>query len=144
MKKIILLAILILVIGCSSKLGIRNIEFAVMQANSELVPHDSTYNVGDTVYLVLEDVGSFEKDDDNKIKVDIDMTVTDKNATVLLNKTNMLGAAGHIQINSTTLEFPYVNVETASLAAGNYDIFVTIKDFISNRSASTSAQFTLQ
>ena len=90
MKKIFLFLISILLIsGCGLKLSIKNIEFAAMEG-SNLVPHDSTYSVGDTVYLVLEDVGSFEKDDNNKIKVDIDMTVSGANATVLLNKTSML------------------------------------------------------
>ena len=144
MKKTFLFFISILLLaGCSPELSIRTVEFAAME-NNTLLSHSNSYSVGEIVYLVLEDVGSFEKDDNGKIKVDIDMTVIDFNNTILLNKTNMLGESGYLNVTGDYLEFPYVNVKTETLVAGNYDIFVTVRDLVVNKSATQSARFTLQ
>jgi len=143
MKKILFLILLLLVIGCGDELKVKSSEFATMQNNS-LVPHSNTYNLSDTVYLVLEKVGPLQKDEDNKVKIEMDLSVVDLNNTILLNKTNMLGKNGQIMINESYLEFPYVNVDTKTLVKGKYTLFVTIKDLIGNQTISKSATFNLQ
>ena len=142
-KSILLFLFLILLIAGCSKLTIKNLEFASME-NNTLVSHSNNYSVGDTVYLVLEDIGSFEKDNKSMIKVDIDMSVVDFNSTVLLNKSNMLGDSGYLNVTGNKLEFPYVNVNTETLVKGKYTIFVKVKDLIGNKSAARSATFSLQ
>lgn len=147
----IILASLLMMLGCqvetstSFGLEIQDSVLAKKEADGWQPVSDEAFKKGDVVGLVLMNVKGFEKGDDGLNKMDLDVKVKGPNSEVILDKKDMLEAAGHVDLENNIAKSPVGSFSTSSeMESGKYTIKVTIRDEIGGGSASKSKSFTLQ
>lgn len=131
----------------SKLISIENYTFARTGEGGQLeaVSDPVVFKRGDDVHLVLQNVGPFKKDESGLNWFDIDMKITAPDETVILEKTGMLGDAGHIVLENNRASSPYATCSTTTdLAPGKYKFTITIYDKIGKGTATQNAFFTLE
>lgn len=118
----------------------------IKDGQPELEPaKNNVFKPGDSVYLVMVNVGKFKKGSDGKNHLDMDVEVADQAGKVLLSQKNLLKAKGIVALPNDTAQSPYGNVETKpKTKPGTYVISVTIYDKIGNAKVTRSAEFKLE
>jgi hypothetical protein len=106
---------------------------------------DPVYVRGEPVHFALMKVGPFEKDEEGKNWVDMDMLVIGPDGDVAMKKENLLGTGGHLVLENDTAPSPSgVYVPTRDVKIGNYTIELKIYDKIGGGEVSDSGTFTLK
>ena len=149
MKKIliILLLIIFLVSGCGNKqkqLTYNNVFFASSSDGVNFEKLDnSVYKKGDKVYIIMSNVGKFEKDSNGINSFDIDVEVKYKDK-VLISQTNLLGKSGKVNLENNIAKSPYGSFTSGKgLESGNYTFKMIIKDLVSGAQAIAEKDFEL-
>ena len=105
---------------------------------------DAVFRRGEVVNLVLLDVGKFQKGDNGKHWLDIDILVKDPTGSVILDKKGLLGEEGHRLLKDDIASSPYGIFESrVGLEQGLYQMTLTIFDKISGAKISVTKSFTL-
>lgn len=116
-----------------------NDETGRLVASSEAV-----FRRGEEVNLVLRQVKTFQPGKDGKCWFDIDLLVKDPKGNIILDKKNLLGNDGHIELKDGIASSPYGTFEsTVDLEPGLYQMTLTIRDIIGGASLNTTHPFTL-
>lgn len=105
---------------------------------------DAVFRRGEVVDLVLLGVGKFQKGDDGKHWIDIDLLVKDPTGSVILDNKGLLGEKGHRLLKDDIASSPYGVFESGvGLEPGVYQMTLTIFDKISGAKISVTKSFTL-
>jgi hypothetical protein len=137
-------------IGCqetstSFGLEIEDTVLAKKEAGTWQPVKEAKFKKGDEIGLVLLNVKGFKKGKDGLNRIDLDVQVKGPDGEIILEKKNILGEAGHVNLKNNIAESPVGSFSTTpELESGKYTIKVTIKDKIGGGSASTSKSFTLE
>jgi hypothetical protein len=120
--------------------------FAKKNQEGSLVPiDDATFARGESVHMILLNVGKFKKGEDGKHRFDININVKNKDDKQIFHKENMLGDKGHVLLEKDIADSPYgifyTNIE---MEAGTYLMTLTIIDKISNLKVSVTQPFHLK
>ncbi|MDQ1353987.1 MAG: hypothetical protein QG657_4296 [Acidobacteriota bacterium] len=117
----------------------RNDETGRLVAASEAV-----FRRGEEVNLVLRQVKTFQAGKDGKCQFDIDLLVKDPKGNIILDKKNLLGEDGHIELKDGIASSPYGIFESSvGLEPGQYQMTLTIRDIIGGAKLTTTQPFTL-
>lgn len=105
---------------------------------------EAVFARGETVNMVLLNVGKFQKGLDGKHSFDINMTVKNHQDQVILNKNDMLGEDGHFFLENDIAESPYGMFHTdIGMNAGEYFMTLEIFDRLSGHTLGVTRKFTL-
>jgi hypothetical protein len=105
---------------------------------------EGVFRRGEVVNLVLLQVKTFQLGKDGKCRFDIDLLVKNPTGTIILDKKNLLGEDGHIELKDGIASSPYGIFEShVGLEPGLYQMILTIRDIISGARLSTTQPFTL-
>ncbi len=120
--------------------------FARTQSDGTLNPvADAVFSRGETVNLVLIQVGRFKKDAAGKHFFDVGMVVKDPAGTLVFQQDAMLGENGHIVLADGIAESPYgMFYSSLELAPGVYTMTLSIYDKIAGDQVSVTRPFTLK
>lgn len=131
----------------SRLISIEDHSFARTNENGELVTMESpaAYKAGETVHLILMNVGPFKKDSLGLNWFDMDMTITGPGDREIVSANNMLGEEGHINLPNNHAASPYASYEnTSDLAPGTYQFTIIIYDKIGTGKAKMTAKFIIE
>ncbi|MDX2097933.1 MAG: hypothetical protein SFW36_09165 [Leptolyngbyaceae cyanobacterium bins.59] len=105
----------------------------------------NVFKRGESVYLILVNVGKFKKGSDGKHQLDMDVEVSNASGKILLSRKNLLKNGGSMVLPDDIAKTPYGNVDTKTTTqAGTYVMNVTIYDKIGNAKVTRSAEFKLE
>jgi hypothetical protein len=149
---VLILFVCMLVCGCkgststSGGLSFQQAVLAKMAKSGKLTRVDNgKFERGDSIYLVLFNVGEFKQGEDGLNWFDVDAKVTDPSGKVILLKKEMLGEHGHIKLQNNTLKSPHIYFKTSTaLPPGKYSIYMTIYDKLGKGRVSVSRTFELR
>jgi len=131
----------------SKLISIEDYTFARSGAGGELeiVSDPAVFQIGESVHLVLQNVGPFKKDEAGLNWFDMDMEITGPDETVILSQTEMLGDAGHLALDNNRASSPYATCyNTSELTPGKYKFTIRIYDKIGKGTATQNAFFTIE
>ena len=105
----------------------------------------AVYKRGETVHLVLFNVGPFKKDDSGFNWFDIDVEIAGPDGTTVLSETGLLGDGGRLALENNIASSPEGTfTSTPEMAAGKYKFKISIYDKIGKGRATQTATFTLE
>lgn len=111
----------------------------------ETIGLPAVYKRGETVHLVLLNVGPFKKDDAGLNWFDIDLEITGPDGNIVMSETGLLGDNGHIALNNDIASSPEANFTTSpEMAQGKYKFRMIIYDKIGKGKATQTATFSLE
>lgn len=106
---------------------------------------DGVFRRGETINLVVRNVGPFQIGPDQKHHFDIDMVVKGPSGEEVLNQKNLLGEGGHFYLEDDIAESPYgIFHSQVGMVPGRYKMYLTIRDVIGGNSLAISESFVLQ
>lgn len=107
---------------------------------------EPVFQRGETVNMVLLNVGKFEKDPAGKNSFNIDMQVEDPDGKVIFDQSKLLGEQGQgIELTNDTADSPYGYFQsTAQMQPGEYTLTLTIYDEVGGGSVTKTETVTLQ
>lgn len=120
--------------------------FARSESDGSLSPvAEAVFSRGETVNLVLVQVGRFKKDAAGKHFFEIGMLVKDPAGATVLQQDAMLGEKGHAALADDIAETPYgMFYSSLELAPGVYTMTLSIFDKIAGDQVSVTRPFTLK
>jgi hypothetical protein len=132
----------------SSNLDVEKVLIGIKNPTTQKIDPvtSAKFKLGDTVALVLINVGKFRKGTDGKHLFDMDMEVQDNQGKVLGKKERLLGSGGNLFLPNDIAKSPYGSIDTGvtKLKAGEYKIILNIYDKISGSSTQRSKSFILE
>jgi len=143
----------VIMISCSTStttsklISIDDYTFARQGDGDQLatISSPAVYKRGETVHLVLFNVGPFKKDDAGFNWFDIDVEITGPDGTIVLSETGLLGDGGRLALENNIASSPEGTfTSTPEMAAGEYKFKITIYDRIGKGRATQTATFTLE
>jgi len=106
---------------------------------------EPVFRRGETIYLVLRQVQTFQAGADGKHFMDIDMMVTDPDGALVLDQKNLLGEKGNQVLPDGIAASPHgIFQSSVKLAPGEYTLALTIHDRIAQVKARVSRKFQLR
>ena len=131
----------------SKLISIDDYTFARQGDGDQLTPVSSpaVYKRGETVHLVLFNVGPFKKDDSGLNWFDLDVAITGPDGSMVLEETGLLGDGGHLALENNIASSPEGTfTSTPEMAAGKYKFKIIIYDRIGKGRATQTATFKLE
>lgn len=109
------------------------------------VVDSNVFQRGDIIGLVMLNVSGFKKGEDGLNWMDIDLEVKGPDGAVILDEKELLGEAGHIDMENNTAESPLGSFYTTEeLEPGEYVMKVTLYDKVGKGSTSHSEKIILE
>ena len=151
--KLCALFLIVLVIsmsGCTETstsygLGYDDVFIGRMDSSGTIVPsEDNVFNIGEDVYLVFTNVGTFKRGEDGKNWIEIDIEVKDSSGNIVFSEQDMLGEEGHVSLENDVASAPYGVISTDELGSGKHIMKETIRDKIGSGKITSSIEFTLK
>lgn len=108
---------------------------------------EGLFKKGEPVNLVLLNVGKFQKGEDGKNQIDLDVELKDSEGKVLGSQKSLLGEKGIIDLPDNIAKSPVGTVDsntTSQLEVGQYTISMTIHDKVAGKSITETKTFTLE
>ena len=120
--------------------------FARVTAEGEVqFPEDKVFVHGEDIHFALMNVGKFQKDEEGKNWVDMDLIVIGPDNKVLMDKKNLLGESGHLELKDDTAPSPSgVFVAGSDMKSGKYTMKLRVYDKIGGGEVSDSGTFELK
>ena len=143
----------VIMISCSTStttsklISIEDYTFARQGDGDQLatISNPAVYQKGETVHLVLFNVGPFKKDDSGFNWFDLDVEITGPDGTIVLSETGLLGDGGRLALENNIASSPEGTfTSTPEMTAGKYKFKITIYDRIGKGRATQTATFTLE
>lgn len=131
----------------SSYLTYEKAVFATVDPEGEVVFRDEnpSFIRGEAIHFALMNVGEFKTDKDGKCQVDMDLLVTGPDKKVVMDKKNLLGPSGHLQLEDNIAPSPSgVFIAGTDMKSGKYTMKLTVYDKIGGDEVSDSGSFTLR
>jgi len=131
----------------SKLISIDDFTFARQGEGDQLatISSPAVYKRGETVHLVLFNVGPFKKDDSGFNWFDLDVEITGPDGTIVLSETGLLGDGGRLALENNIASSPEGTfTSTPEMTAGKYKFKITIYDRIGKGRATQTATFTLE
>ncbi len=108
------------------------------------VASNGIFRRGETVNLIMREVGKFQQGKDGKCRFEIDMIVKDPTGKIILDQKNLLGEKGHFQLENGIAGSPYGIFDSkVRMLPGVYYMTLTISDKIGGAKATVDKFFTL-
>lgn len=118
---------------------------AIKSDNQWQVVDSNVFQRGDVIGLVMLKVTGFKKGEDGLNWMDIDLLVKGPDGEVILDEKELLGEAGHIDMENNTAESPLGSFYTSEeLEPGEYVMQVTLYDKVGKGSTSHSEKIILE
>lgn len=105
----------------------------------------NVFQRGDIIGLAMLNVSGFKKGEDNLNWMEIDVHVKGPDGEVILDEKELLGEAGHIDMENNTAESPVGSFYTSTeLEPGEYIFTVTVYDKVGNGKVTHSEKIILE
>ncbi len=149
----ILLALIIISVStsCEKKsnlnLDIDNAVFAFVDDNGSLVPEENTptYYPGDSIIMVLVNVGEFDHDKEGYSSLSMQVEIKDEEGNLIMQDDALEAGQGRVQLQTGYLGSPYaVWQSTYEVAAGKYTFSVIVNDEINSNATRISKTFNIE
>lgn len=126
-------------------LSVEDTVLAVKTDDQWNVSESNVFQRGDIVGLVMLNVSGFKKGDDNLNWMEIDVQVKGPNGEIILDEKELLGEAGHMDMENNTAESPVGSFYTTpDLDSGEYVLTVTVYDKVGKGKATHSEKIILE
>ena len=108
---------------------------------------EAVFKKGEPVNLVLLNVGKFQKGENGKNQIDLDVELKDAEGKILGSQKSLLGEKGIIDLPENMAKSPVGTVDsktTSELPVGQYTISMTVHDKVAGKSVTETKIFTLE
>ncbi len=125
--------------------SVGNYNFAILE-NTKFIPYNKAiYHRGDEVYLVLQNVGPFQRGKDSLNNAQMKLEVTNSIGEVILLDEKVFKSHGHKDLPNNMLREPYAMYPSSqNNKPGKYTMTVTIYDLLKNDSLVVSDDFFIE
>ena len=131
----------------SKLISIEDYTFARSDEDGHMIAIDNpaVFKKGESVHLILLNVGPFQIGSSGLHHFDINIEVTGPDGKTVISKTNLLGEAGHVMLENNLATSPYATCYTSTeLASGDYKFKMSVYDRVGSGKVTHTATFTLE
>ncbi len=129
----------------SKPFSVGNYNFAIKENGRFVNYNKAIYHRGDEIFLVLSDVGTFERDADSLNHAEMKMIITDAVGQVVSKRDHLFGKKGHANFKNNMLKSPYASYSSDSNdEPGKYSIKVVVYDLVRNDSIEIEDDFYIE
>lgn len=145
-----LIAVVVSMSGCTETSTSYGLDYddafiGIIDSSGAIVPsEDNVFNIGDDVYLVFTNVGTFKRGEDDKNWIEMDIEVKDSSGNIVFSEQDMLGEGGHVFLENDVAPAPYGVISTNEMEPGKHTMKETIRDKIGSGKITSSIEFTLK